>query len=451
MRKLSIKSRVTLWYMVLMVILVALVLFFMFLISEKVIETSAKDDLKNQVIKSADEIEYDDGELDIDDDLDYYSHDIYIMIYHEDGSLIDGRMPDGFDPAVSLENETMKTVNIEGEQYYLYDTRVTFDKHDDIWVRGITAVSESASIMNTMINIALIVLPVLMILGTLGGYWITKKAFRPVEQIREAANRISEGSDLSQRINLSEGKDEIYALAATFDRMLDRLQYSFEAEKQFTADASHELRTPVTVIISQCEFALEHSQRGPEARAAFELILRQSHRMASLVSQLLTLSKTDRGFVKLQPEVFDLSELLEIIADEQLGSAQEKNVSIRTKIEPKIMVNADQAMITRLVINLITNAIKYGNENGYIEVELEQSKNNAIISVRDNGIGISTEHLPKIWNRFYRVDSSRTDGKSAGLGLSIVKWIADAHNGNVSVESTPGDGSTFIFTLPLNL
>jgi signal transduction histidine kinase len=115
------------------------------------------------------------------------------------------------------------------------------------------------------------------------------------------------------------------------------------------------------------------------------------------------------------------------------------------------MVNADQAMITRLVINLITNAIKYGNENGYIEVELEQSKNNAIISVRDNGIGISTEHLPKIWNRFYRVDSSRTDGKSAGLGLSIVKWIADAHNGNVSVESTPGDGSTFIFTLPLNL
>ena len=448
MKRLSIKGRVTLWYTVLMVILVILVLVFMFSVSDTMIETSARNDLKSQVTKSADEIEYDDGKLEIDDDVDYLSHGIYILIYDADGSLIDGKMPDGFATGTVLEDGDTKTVEIDGEPYYVYDVRLTFDSHEDVWVRGITAVSDSAAAMDTMLNIAFISLPFLVILAAAGGYWITKRAFRPVEQIRAAADRIGEGHDLSRRIHLTGGKDEIYALAATFDSMFDRLQRSFEAEKQLTADASHELRTPVTVITAQCEYVMEHAKSEEEMKDAFAVILRQAQKMSGLISQMLTLARADRGLEKLHPEAFNLSEMVDIIADEQRAAAQEKDISITTEIEPDIIVKADHTMIARLVINLLSNAIQYGSPKGFAHITLRRSDDRVTLQVRDNGAGISAEHLPKIWDRFYRADASRTGGGGAGLGLAMVKWIAEAHGGYVSVESAPGLGSTFTFSFP---
>lgn len=448
MKKLSIKSRVTLWYTALMVILVVLVLVFMFSISDAVIETSAKNDLKSRVSESADEIEYDDGELDIDDDVDFLSHDIYILIYSADGSVIDGKMPDGFAADTALEDGQLKTVEIDGEPYYVYDVRLTFSSYDDVWVRGVTPISDATAALDTMLNIALISLPFLVILAAAGGYWITKRAFRPVEQISAAADQIGGGRDLSQRIHLSGGKDEISALAATFDSMFDRLQRSFEAEKQLTADASHELRTPVTVIISQCEYVLEHSKNEQELRDAFTVILRQAQKMSGLIAQMLTLARADRGFEKLHPETFNLSEMVEIIADEQRAAAQEKDISIIIEMEPDIIVKADQTMIARLVINLLSNALQYGHPKGVAHITLRRSGDWVTLQVRDNGIGISAEHLPKIWDRFYRADTSRTGGSGTGLGLAMVKWIAEAHGGSVSAESAPGLGSTFTFSFP---
>lgn len=448
MKKLSIKSRVTLWYTALMIILVVLALVFMFSVSDAMIETSAKNDLKSQVTKSADEIEYDDGELEIDGDVDYLSHGIYILIYGVDGNLIDGKMPDGFSVDTILEDGNTRTVEIDGKPYYVYDVHLVFDSHDGVWVRGITAVSDTAATMDTMLNIALISLPFFVILAAAGGYWITKRAFRPVERIRAAADRIGEGRDLSQRINLSGGKDEIYALAATFDNMFDRLQRSFEAEKQLTADASHELRTPIAVVTSQCEYAMEHAQNEEEMKDAFAVILRQAQKMSGLISQMLTLARADNGFEKLHPEVFNLSEMVDIIADEQRAAAHEKDIRITAEIEPDIIVKADQTMIARLMINLLSNAIKYGNPKGFAHIILRRSGDRVILQVRDNGIGIPAEHLSKIWDRFYRADMSRTGGSGAGLGLTMVKWIAEAHGGNVSVESALGFGSTFTFSFP---
>ncbi len=450
MSKLSIKSRVTLWYTTLMTILAVIAFAFILSISDMAIETSIKNNLKDMVAKSADEVEYDDGELEIDKDMKYYSNGINILIYKKNGDFVDGRMTDGFTANIVFENEKLNTINNNGEQFYVYDRLLKFDDHPDIWVRGIAVSSGVGSTLGTMVNIGLIALPFLVVFAALGGYFITKSAFRPVTQIRETAEIISDDHDLSKRINLSGGKDEIYALAATFDKMLDRLQRSFEAEKQFTADASHELRTPISVILSQCEYALEHGCRDQETKNSCEVILRQAQKVSGLIAQLLMLARADKGFEKLQLEQFNLSELVEIIADEQRTEAKKKHIEITAAVGPDIYITADQTLITRLIFNLISNAIQYGKHGGYVIVELSRIPEQAVIRVIDNGIGISQEHLQRIWDRFYQVEASRTDDKCLGLGLSMVKWIAEAHNGNVLAESTPGVGSTFTIFLPLS-
>ncbi len=450
MRMLSIKSRVTLWYTTLMTILAVLVFAFIFSVSDMAIEASIKNNLKDTVAKAADEIEYDDGELEIDKDIKFYSGGISILVYKKNGDFVDGHMPEGFAADAVFENEKLNTVMSNSEQFYVYDQLLKFGDHPDIWVRGIAVSSGVGSTLGTMVNIGLVALPFLIIFAAAGGYIITKRAFYPVTQIREAAKKISEGRDLSKRINLSGGKDEIYALAATFDSMLDRLQRSFEAEKQFTADASHELRTPISVIISQCEYALEHICKDQETKNSFEVIMRQAQKISGLIAQLLMLARADKGFEKLGLEQFNLSELTEIVADEQRAEAQKKQIQINTAVEPGVYVNADQTLIMRLLINLLSNAIQYGKPGGFVNVELFRLPDQAVIRVIDNGIGISQEHLQRIWDRFYQVEPSRTDEKSLGLGLSIVKWIAEAHSGNVSVQSLTGIGSTFTFTLPLS-
>lgn len=449
MKMLSIKSRVTLWYTALMTILAVLVFVLIFSISDMAIETSLKNNLKDLVAENADEIEYDDGELAIDENIKFYDNGIYILIYKKNGDFVNGHMPEGFITQTAFENEKLNIVENGNEQFYVYDQLLKFNDHPDIWVRGIAVSSGVGSTLGTMINIGLIALPFLVIFAAAGGYFITKRAFHPVTQIREAAETISEGRDLSKRINLSDGKDEIYALAETFDKMLDRLQSSFEAEKQFTADASHELRTPISVIVSQCEYALEHVCKDQKTKNSYEVILRQAQKISGLIAQLLMLTRADKGFEKLRLELFNLSELVEIVTDEQRTEAKKKQIEITTAVEPDIYVTADQALITRLMFNLLSNAIQYGKHGGLVNVELSKLPEQAVIRVIDNGIGIPQEYLQRIWDRFYQVETSRTDS-SLGLGLSMVKWIAEAHSGNISVQSTSGVGSTFTFTLPLS-
>lgn len=358
-------------------------------------------------------------------------------------------MPDGFAADTVFEDNKFNTVRYNSARYYVYDRLLKFDDHPDIWVRGAAVSSGVGSTLGTMVNIGLIALPFLVVFAAAGGYLITRRAFYPVTRIREAAEEISEGRDLSKRIDLSGGKDEIYALAATFDNMLDRLQRSFETERQFTADASHELRTPVSVIVSQCEYALEHACKDRETKEHFEIILRQAQKVSALIAQLLTLARADKGFEKLRLEPFNISELVEMTSDEQQAEANKKKIEIVTAVEPNVYVNADQALITRLMLNLLSNAIQYGKRGGFVKVELSRFPDKAVIRVIDNGIGIPQEHMSRIWDRFYQAETSRTEGRGLGLGLSMVKWIAQAHNGSISAESTPGVGSTFTLILPL--
>ncbi len=316
-----------------------------------------------------------------------------------------------------------------------------------VWARGIYSLSTSDSVINFVTVISAVCFPLVLLLSALGGYLITKRAFRPVEHITQAANRISSGT-LSARLP-DNGKDEIARLAQSFNAMLDRLEDSFEREKQFTSDASHELRTPIAVILSEADYALSQND-SEEMLHAMRSIQAQGKKMSALVAQLLELTRADNHTLHLEMERVDLTTLCEAVAEELEGQARARGIVIRCALEPDIVLTGDQTLLTRMLMNLVSNAVAYGKKQGEVVIRLAREPGEILLSVEDDGIGIAPEHLDRIFDRFYRVDPSRSAGQngSAGLGLSMVQWIAHAHGATVSVKSELGKGSIFEVRFP---
>ena len=450
MKQMSIKLRVTLWYTLWMMLLVMLVLVFLFSVGESVVLTGSRNDVLRVVQGSVDELDADEGRLEIDDDLQAFADGVYLSIYDAQGRLLFGQMPSGFDATTMLTTGDVRTVAGENGNFLVYDLQYTVRSYGEIWIRGVSSADSADQTFDTMYTLALIALPFLVVLVALGGYAITKRAFAPVRRITQTAEHIADSGDLHARIELGAGKDEIYTLANAFDRMFDRLQQAFEKEKQFTSDASHELRTPVSVIISQCEDALDSAQTLPQARAALDTVLQQAQKMSALIAQLLTLARADRGQYHLQLERVDLSEMMEMVAAEQQQYAAHKHIDIVLDIQPGLTLSGDETMLMRMLINLVENGIRYGREGGHLWLRLHAQAETIVGEVQDDGIGIADTHLNRIWDRFYQVDPSRSASRAgAGLGLSMVQWIVHAHGGTIAVQSALGQGSTFTFVLPM--
>ena len=301
-------------------------------------------------------------------------------------------------------------------------------------------------VSRSVIRMAFIALPLLMLLAIAGSWFIAHRSLSPVRKITESAHEISTGDDLSRRIELGPGRDEIHTLADTFNDMFARLERSFIAERQFTSDASHELRTPTAVILAECGMAKKLPDDPAELRQSLDVVERQARKMSSLVSRLLTFTRLEQGTQRLKMEELDLSELTLAVCGEQRTIESDKQIA--ADVEPDVIVRGDAELLAILIQNLMSNARKYGKENGHVWVELKTENGKARLTVRDDGVGISAEQLPRIWDRFYQADASRTnrDG-SLGLGLAMVKEIARLHSGEVTAESTPGEGSTFTFVL----
>ena len=447
MRNLSIKLKITLWYTAFMALLIILTLIVLLSISSVQVLSDARARLRNTVLQAFSEIDYEDGLLTFDDDINYLEEGVYISVYDAQGYLLYGRTPTGFSGASTLIMDQMQQVGSGQDFWYVYDYCQSVDGYGNLWIRGVASHSRSDSILRIITNAALILLPFFVALIALGGYLITAKALRPLSAMTETARAISEGNDLTRRIRLGSGRDEVHVLAHTFDQMMERLQSSFETEKQFTSDVSHELRTPVAVILSQCEYASQEGTPPEELRGSIGVIGAQARKMSALISQLLTLARADSGKQKLQYELVNLSELAEIIVEEQSIAAEEKGITLLTDIQPEILLRADETMMMRLFINLISNSITYGKPDGHTLVTLSANEAEITGSVQDDGIGIPADKLDKIWQRFYQVDPARTSGSSSGsgLGLSMVKWIVQAHGGRIEVSSRLGEGSCFTF------
>lgn len=454
MKKRSIKTRVTIWYVFFLVLLVSISFLSVAYTSHQQIQNSTEEKLKSVVEDSLRDVSIEKGSLEIDDDMISYRDGVFVLVYKENNFVVTGSMPEDINTEIPFVSGKVRKISIEENNFYVYDHLISKKDFADVWVRGITSadLKDSDPAVMFMMKLFVIFLPLLILLAAMGGYYITKQAFRPVSRITETAARIEESNDLSQRIHLTDAeasKDEIYQLSATFDKMLDRLESSFEAEKQFSNDASHELRTPVSVIMAQCEYALKKAATLEEARQSLEVILGQSKKISALISQLLTLARADQGTLPLDLEYINVSDLTSTVVLEQKEFAAKHHIQLQQDIQPDIFTQVDESLFIRIWINLISNSIKYGKENGFIRVILKKNQNHLLGQIIDDGIGIPTEALPKIWDRFYQVDPSRNDGNSAGLGLSMVKWIISAHGGSITADSIPDRGTRFTFTLPL--
>ena len=301
-----------------------------------------------------------------------------------------------------------------------------------------------------------------LLIAAIGGYWLAGKALRPVKMITRTANEIN-ATDLRRRLHLKR-RDEFGELAATFDQMLARLEAAFKRQTQFTADASHELRTPLTIIDLEINRALTQLERPEDYRQILEQIQAENEQMTYIVNNLLTLARADTGQLVLQREVVDVSDIALACVERLLSLAQQCHITLSTGTLPELLVSGDPQYLSRMLMNLIENAIKYTSGIGSrVHVELGcQQERWAVMRVQDDGPGIAEEHLPSLFERFYRVDKARARkieqtgvmaGKEepggTGLGLAIVQWIVQAHGGEIRVESKLGSGSTFQVELPL--
>lgn len=301
-----------------------------------------------------------------------------------------------------------------------------------IYIRAICPAENVKTAFTAIGRSAVYILPLFIIVAAIGAYIISKKTVEPVEKITASAHNISTGSDLSKRLETNKAPREISNLAETFNGMLERLHTSFESEKRFTSDASHELRTPLAVIKAECEYALSGNADEEERMQALESIEEQTDKMTALVSSLLSVTRAEQGSGRFTLEEANLSELIEEICGKFRTT---KNIKLTTEIDNDIIISLNNTLITQLLENLLSNADKYGRENGFIKVKLYSEKDKTVLSVRDNGIGISEEDLPKIWNRFYRADASRSETEGFGLGLALVKKIAEIHSAECVAES----------------
>ena len=430
-----------------MILLVFSSLAIVFYISENIIHSSVRTYLKDVVIHRIDYLTIKNGEIIIDSNFDTMIQNVEIAIYDKDFKFLYGNSPNGFemDNRKSKDDKIM-IIRSNNQKWYVYNKKIELGNYGKVWIRGVMPNIGQSSAIETVIQISFVILPFFLILSAIGGYIITKNAFTPIEKIRRIAEKINEGNDLSQRINLGKGDDELHTLANTFDVMFDRLQTSFENEIQFTSDVSHELRTPITVILTQAEYGKDSISSVEDAQKSFGIIEKEGQKMSKLVSQLLTLARMERGRQKLNIENINLSELLEMIIETQTLSAKTKNIKFITKIMPEIYASIDEMMIMRVFTNLISNAISYGKQNGTVAVELFLQKNRIVSKISDDGIGISEDKLDKIWLRFYQVDPSK-NGDNSGLGLSMVKKIIELHKGEIFVESELGKGTTFTIIL----
>ncbi len=467
MKKLSIRFKITLWFGIVLVMITAAMSAAILYISSSVLSDTIRDELVLTVESNADEVdfrthealhdddhvesgyrylEYNGGYLEIDDGFLDSRNGVYCAVYAEDGSLVYGENPIAYATAeLNYTDGYISSVPYEGIKYFVYDKLLELSYGQKLWLRGSVSAESGSSQISNIIRLTLLLLPTLVVIAIVGGYLIAGGALRPVKKIAEATADIERGSDLKKRIEIGEGSDEIHVLADSVNSMIARLDKSFESEKRFSSDVSHELRTPVSVISAQCEYTLEKPREADEYEDALRVISRQTDKMSKMISDMLDFTRLETKSDRYAKTEVNFSELVEL-ACMDYSRIKQKNISLESSVEDGIMVTGNYELLQRLVNNLISNAFRYGRENGWTKVTLSSDTDKAYLCVADNGIGIKSEDTDKIFERFYQADSSRSSG-GTGLGLALAREIAEFHFGKLSVSSRIGEGSEFRFEM----
>ena len=405
----SLKKQIVLWYTVWTLFLMAIIFLMFFAVSDSLSLRAMRHDVEETLSDAASALYRDDKRLYFGN-LDEYDDGVYVLVYSSDGKKMFGRELPALNSVGYQEGQ--RVLSISGSTWVVSDMMMT-----GFYIRSASMMSDLYTFFSSDYLPLLLLAPLMVVVSALGGYFIVRRSFRPLEDLINTASDIAGGNDLDKRLS------------------------------SFSDDASHELRTPLAVIRAECEYALSVSDDRSEVEGALNAIAKETDRMTRLVSALLEISRSDKGTIRIKKRDFSISDLLSSIAEEMCEIAEDKGLSFSSSIEDGIIVHADDDMITRAVINLVDNAISYSKENGKIEISLKTDGPDAVIAVRDDGIGISADDQRRIFDRFFQVDKSRK-GSSSGLGLAMVKEIARLNGAKVEVESSLGSGSLFTFSLP---
>ena len=451
----TLRVRFALWAALLLLVVLVAFGAFVYLRTKQGLEAAIDDSLRLSALQAIATVNLEDGQVDLGDSLaeagptaDLQERGLTLRLLDPSGQVLQAFGPfrnlplDPHRLASALAGQSgFATVTdpVGGDRIRIYAVPIT----ENGQTRGLVQVAQSLGpvrdTLDRLLSALLLGGPLLILAAGTGGYFLAARALAPIDHITRTARRIS-AEDLSARINLPAMNDEVGRLAATFDEMLARLDDSFRRERQFTADASHELRTPLAAMQAILSVMREKRRTPEDYEVALSDLSEETDRLRRLMEDLLQAARGEARYIAVR-EAVDLSALLRDVTDALRPLAEAKGLALTCQVADGLTLRGDSDALIRLFVNLLDNAVKY-TEQGGIEVTAGIDQDKIRVRVADSGIGIASEHLPHVFDRFYRVDRSRSS-PGAGLGLAIALQIARAHGGTIGVDSTPGVGTTF--------
>lgn len=418
-------------------------------------------DIRSQIRKESKydylNINLENGQIVVSDDFVYEDNRIYKVILDREGKVISGEYPEEGLKKIPLsknfQNQKVREVKCGENQYYMYDQRIiksneTMDEKKMIAVvRSVVNKQDISSDYQVLKNTSYFCAVIIMLIVVILSFIISRQIVEPIKQICYTAEKIGQEKDLSQRIKYDGGFKEITILADANNRMLDRLEEMFEKQTQFTSDVAHELKTPVAVVMAECQYARKHIENKEEFDEEMSLIERQIKKTNQIITQLLQLSRLDQERIEINFEYVDLRDIVEQVCENEKVKDQ-KQIDIRLHLE-KAEAWVDVGLIMIVIRNLVSNAMKYSKPDDSIDIHLKREEDTIKFVVQDYGCGMTEEERKQIFDRFYRADKAR-NSEGFGLGLSISSKIVELHHGQIKVASVENRGSIFTLLLPEN-
>ena len=459
MKRLSIGARLTLWYLVIFALSEAVFGVGMWFILRDSVFDMVDDDIETQVddlshllATQANDVSVSTLQALMKEAYGSEHWGDYLAIYTGDGQTLYQSVFLQSNSLLMAPQAVQKTIytsrEIRGQHFRFTFQRFSSKGQTYVVEAGLPA-DDAFDTLRRFRSYLFLFAPLLLLIAAGGGYWISRRALAPVDALVRTARDVS-GTNLSTRLEKLQTGDELQRLSDTLNEMLDRIEAAFSRVTQFTADASHELRTPVSLIRTEAELSLRRSRSQTEYQDSLRHILLESERTTALIEQLLSLARADSGRETLQVQPVDLSTVLQGVADAWKQVAAIRDLRFSTNLpHSDAWVAGDENLLRRVADILLDNAFKYTLASGSVSLSLEAHEHSAAITIQDSGIGIPQDEQAKIFERFYRVDKSRTRAQGGnGLGLSIAQWIVSQHHGSIAVESRPGEGSIFRVELP---
>lgn len=430
-----------------MVVIAVIMLVMIRLLSDAAVEYDIKQELRKSVDNNAQFVDVEQDEVIISDRFLYQDEDIHFLVIQRRGEIVAGEYPE--DIVSELKNlpiqiNSSRNVVCHGEKYCVRDVRVGRSRDKGVYVRGIVKKKDAYSRYRTIEQVSYFCMIGVFLIIFICEMLLSKKISKELKHMCETAESIGTNLDMSRRMEYDGRFREIAVLAQANNRMLDRMEETFRLQEQFTSDVAHELRTPVAVMLAQCQYAEGKLDSQEEFREFLDVVNRQSGKIHAIIHQLLRFSRLDQDREQLHLEQIDLRDIVEVVCEEQQEKAGDA-VVITCQLQ-KAVTMGDIHLITIVVQNLISNAVKFSYAKGKVEVSTGEDTSGVYVAVTDHGIGIEKEELPYIFRRFYKCDKSR-NREGVGLGLSLSMKIAEKHGGRIQVESEIGQGSRFTLFL----